>query len=62
MQNIFRFIFKNRFCCGWISACISFFTIAVLKYYDLDKWWVVLMMFSIFYLWFRRLAFKYLDE
>jgi len=64
MLNVFRCIFSNRFCCGWLSGIVAVF-LAVLQLFYFSQWWkyvITIATLSIFYILFRQLAFKYLDE
>ena len=56
MLNIFKKIFINRFCCGWIVGIGCIYLMMLI-----NSWWSLILI-PIFYLHFRFLAFKYLDE
>jgi hypothetical protein len=60
MSEFFRIIFNNRYCCGYISALIIILTGDVFKLYS--NWWLFIPVIIIFYLGFKYLAYKYLDE
>ena len=56
MLKIFRWVFTNRFCCGWLVGIGCMYLVMLI-----NSWWSFVLI-SIFYLHFQFLAFKYLDE
>ena len=56
-MNLFRWIFSNRFCCGWLSSASASFT-----YVLVNNIWIGLPITAVFYILFRYIAFKYLPE
>jgi len=59
MINRFKWIFPNRFVCGWVAGILLLQTIQIFNLYHL---WEITPICAIFYTTFRYMAFKYLDE